>query len=71
MDKTLSEIKLKKVNRDRLICREFSEMPGNITYRVETLHSTSGLAIITIRSILKRNGLIGCDLAKSIKGGKV
>ena len=49
--------------RDNEICTKFSQMTGTITARVEQIARETGMAVISIRYILRREKLIGRDKA--------
>ena len=69
MGNRISEKKLARNQRNAQIVRDFTEMDGNITARCEELARVYNMAVISIRTILKRNGMIGCDLANAIREG--
>lgn len=70
-DSKISEKKKNRLYRDSMIVKDFAAMGGTITARTEHLAHEYKMACITIRSILKRNGMIGCDLGRAIqKGGE-
>ena len=58
----LMDTQLRK-ERDNEICTKFSQMTGTITARVEQIARETGMAVISIRYILRREKLIGRDKA--------